>query len=131
MTMETMLATVADHTPVDLAEWTACIDALIECAQTCTTCADSCLGEDSPDQLRECIRRDLDCADVCAATARIAGRPGADRELLLDLLGTCIRFCGACRTRCEQHAEHHEHCRVCAETCGRCEEACKTLIAAL
>lgn len=130
--IESMLATVADRTIVEPEVWSACIDALVECAAVCTMCADACLGENEVEPMRDCIRRDLDCADVCAATARIASRTTAtDRDLVLDVLGTCIRFCGACRTACEQHAEHHDHCRVCAETCARCEEACKALIAAL
>ncbi len=28
---------------------------------------------------------------------------------------------------CEQHAEMHEHCKVCMESCRRCEEVCNRL----
>ncbi|WP_310794623.1 four-helix bundle copper-binding protein [Hymenobacter sp. HSC-4F20] len=29
-----------------------------------------------------------------------------------------------------QHADHREHCRLCAEACMRCEEACLAEVAA-
>ena len=37
----------------------------------------------------------------------------------------------ACGDECEQHAQMHEHCRVCAEACRRCERACADLLATL
>jgi hypothetical protein len=36
-----------------------------------------------------------------------------------------------CAEECERHAEHHDHCRVCAEACRRCEEACSALLDAM
>ncbi|NKX52271.1 four-helix bundle copper-binding protein, partial [Arthrobacter deserti] len=32
---------------------------------------------------------------------------------------------------CGEHADMHEHCRVCAEACRRCEQACSDLLGAL
>ena len=48
------------------------IEECLDCAQTCTSCADACLGEAHVAELRQCIRLNLDCADLCAATAAIA-----------------------------------------------------------
>src|SRR5687767_4859675 len=44
-----------------------CVEACFECVQVCTTCADACLAE-SDAALAQCIRLNLDCADVCDAT---------------------------------------------------------------
>ncbi|WP_228812395.1 hypothetical protein [Nocardia otitidiscaviarum] len=30
-----------------------------------------------------------------------------------------------------RHADRHEHCRICAETCLRCARSCRELLAAL
>ena len=43
---------------------TRCIEACLDCEQVCRSCADACLSEDMVTMLRQCIRLDLDCADV-------------------------------------------------------------------
>ncbi|MDP9980965.1 hypothetical protein J2W14_000341 [Pseudarthrobacter oxydans] len=108
-----------------------CIAACHQCAQTCTSCADACLAEDMVSDLVSCLRSDLDCADVCAATGIIlmrqtASNPGVGRAML----EACRAACSACAEECERHAGMHEHCRICAAACRRCEQACAALLAA-
>ena len=38
-----------------------CIEECYSCAQTCISCADACLAEEMVEQLRQCIRLNLDC----------------------------------------------------------------------
>lgn len=103
----------------------ACIEACYDCAQACTVCADACLGEEEVAELRRCIRLDLDCADICQATGRIASRQsGADRTLY-QIIESCREACRRCAEECERHADRHEHCRICAEACRECESACR------
>lgn len=110
----------------------ACIAACFECAQSCTACADACLSEDSVGELTQCIRTNLDCADLCAATGNVLSRhTGQDLNITLAALRACWMVCKACADECEQHADRHEHCRICAEACRRCEQACMDLIAEL
>ena len=105
----------------------AAIDALFDCAQACTTCADACLAEDDVVALRRCIRLCLDCSDLCIATGRAASRRTAvDVPSLKLLLETCAEVCRASAEECDRHAAHHVHCRVCAEVCRTCEQACGT-----
>ena len=102
------------------------IDEAYACAQACTSCADACLAEDMVAQLRQCIRLNLDCADVCAATATISTRrAGANEEVIRQMLDVCVTACGLCADECERHASKHEHCRICAEACHRCADACQ------
>jgi hypothetical protein len=102
-----------------------CIEACYDCAQTCTVCADACLGEEMVGELRQCIRLDLDCADVCAATGQIASRrTGANELIVKRMIETCAEACRLCAEECEKHRSM-EHCRICAESCRRCEEACR------
>ncbi|MGI8597149.1 MAG: four-helix bundle copper-binding protein [Thermoleophilaceae bacterium] len=108
------------------------MDALGECGQACTACADSCLSEEGIEQLGKCIRLDLDCADVCAATLRVLSRQHEyDATVTRALLEACRTACRACAEECESHADHHEHCRLCAESCRRCEQACDELLGAI
>ena len=117
---------------VDLEALSACIEACFECDQTCTACADACLSEDSVAELTKCIRLNLDCADICAATGRVLARQtGYDAPTSKEQLTACVEACGTCADECEAHAGHHDHCRVCAEACRRCEEACRQLMSAM
>jgi hypothetical protein len=105
------------------------IDAAYACAQTCTSCADACIAEEMVAQLRQCIRLNLDCADVCAATATLANRrTGSNEEVIRKMLDACITACRLCGEECQRHATKHEHCRICAESCRRCETACQNAL---
>lgn len=108
------------------------VDALVECSLVCTACADACLSEDMVAELRRCIRTDLDCADICDTTARVlARRTAVDVAVTRAHLQACIAACRACGDECAQHADMHEHCRICAEACRACEAACTALLDAM
>ena len=109
-----------------------CIEACHDCAESCTQCADDCLGEEGVAELTTCIGLNLNCADVCAATGRVVSRQtGSDANVTSAVLLACIASCRSCGHECERHAEHMEHCKVCAEECRRCEQACQELHAAI
>lgn len=117
---------------IDRQKLAECIQACFQCAQTCTACADACLAEDMVADLRQCIRLNADCADICAATGAVLSRQtGTNIETTRALLEACRAACKACGDECASHAEMHEHCKVCAEACRRCEQACTDLLAAL
>jgi hypothetical protein len=108
------------------------IDTLIACAEGCTACADACLSEDSVAELTKCVRTNLDCADVCEATARVLSRhTGYDANISRTLLEACATVCKSCGDECRSHAEMHEHCRICAEACRACEPSCRDLLDAM
>jgi hypothetical protein len=116
----------SSQVPVGLAQ---AITALEECASTCTSCADACLAESAVQDLVRCIRLNLDCADVCATTARVLLRQTEpDWPVIRSQLEACIAICGACGEECDRHADHMEHCRVCAESCRRCADACQEVL---
>ncbi|CAN5619631.1 four-helix bundle copper-binding protein [soil metagenome] len=128
--VQQMLQTHPSPSPFDRAALLECIQACFECTQSCTSCADACLAEDKVKQLLRCIRLNLDCADVCDTMGRLLLRQSEpDMGLLRTQLQACAEACRVCGAECQQHAEHHEHCRVCAESCRRCEEACNRLLA--
>ncbi|PWK82137.1 uncharacterized protein DUF326 [Lentzea atacamensis] len=127
-----MLRSYPAEITMDRVELAAAIDALIACAEACTACADACLSEDSVAELTKCVRTNLDCADVCNATARVLSRhTGYDANISRTLLEACAMVCKSCGDECGQHAEMHEHCRICAEACRECARACESLLATM
>ena len=110
----------------------ACIEACVECALTCTACADDSLAEPEVLPLIRSITLCLDCAVICEATRQIVTRQTErDVGLLRAQVGACAVACRICGAECERHAAHHEHHRICAEACRRCEAACDRLAEAL
>ncbi|PZR52437.1 four-helix bundle copper-binding protein [Xylanimonas oleitrophica] len=127
-----MLETYPAEINLDRRMLAAVIEAALECSQTCTACADACLSEDMIDQLRRCIRTNLDCADICDTTARVLSRhTGYDANITRAQLQACAQACRSCGDECEAHASMHEHCRICADVCRRCEAACHELLAVI
>lgn len=131
-TIREMLRTHPQKPTTHFDEIAACLSACAECEQVCISCADACLGEESVPTLRQCIRLNLDCADLCAAAARMIARQASPEPRVWRLtLEACAEACRACAVECARHASAHAHCRVCRERCESCEKACRTLIAAL
>jgi hypothetical protein len=122
----------ADLGGIDKQALARCIEACIQCAQVCTECADACLSEPRSDELLSCVRTNLNCADICTATARVLSRHLGDNvEVGRTMLQACLSACRACGAGCGGQASEHAHCRICADACGRCEQACGELLAAL
>jgi hypothetical protein len=99
---------------------------LVECANTCSQCADACLSEQDVTKLAKCIRLDLDCADICLTASRSLSRQTEyDANLIRPLLEACAAACKSCGHECMVHSEHMDHCGICAEACQRCAQACQ------
>jgi len=129
MSVEELLKTHPRPAAYDLALLARCIDECGRCEASCTICADADLAEDDVDGMRRCIRLCLDCADVCNSTMHVMARQTeADAATQRAALEACIAACRACTDECEKHAHHHEHCRLCAEDCRRCQSACEDLL---
>ena len=124
-----MLDTYPRHLYADAGVLAATIDALSDCAQACTACADDDLSEQDVAEMVKCIWLCLDCTDVCATTVGVVSRQTEyDANVTRPLLEACAATCKSCGDECERHAQIHEHCRVCAEACRRCEQACRELL---
>jgi hypothetical protein len=108
------------------------LEAIVDCAQTCSSCSDACLGEPECGDLRRCIRICLDCADVCDVTARLLLRQTeSDLRLVRTQVEVCVEACRVCAEECERHAEGHKHCEICARACRRAEQAATRLLQSL
>jgi hypothetical protein len=124
-----MLDASPTDVPLGVAEVAAAIDACLNCVQSCTSCAAADLVEANVTEMRACIARCQDCADVCDVVARILSRPSqSDHIVVHRLLHACVRTCTLCAEECARHAEHHRHCAICAKACRACEVACRALL---
>lgn len=127
-----LLDTYPGTVGVDASALAAAIDALSDCAQACIADVDADLSEQNLAEMVTCIRLCLDCADVCTATIGVTSRQASyDASVTRPLLEACVAICKSCGDECEQHAQMHEHCRVCEQACRRCEQACRQLLATL
>ena len=123
-----MLKAHPKESDVTNSQLAACVDACLECVTVCGQCADACLSEEMVAELRICIVTNLNCVDICTATASILGRQSSPVLFEAELLRLCRSACGQCADECERHASMHEHCRLCADACRRCERACDQLL---
>jgi uncharacterized membrane protein len=116
----------------DVSLLAAAIDALSDCVQACIADADADLREHNLPEMVTCIRLCWDCADICTATMGVVSRQTASSNVVTrPMLEVCIAICRSCGDECQQHAAHHEHCRLCEQACRRCEQACLNLLGAL
>jgi hypothetical protein len=129
-TIEMMLRSHPHPDAQHAVNYAEALKALSTCVEICTACADACLGEpEHLERLRRCITTDLNCADVCGATARLLTRQTeSPADLVHAQLHACVLACRICADECEEHSEHHDHCRLCAETCRYCQERCNALL---
>ncbi len=100
------------------------IKLLYECAAACHRCSAECLAHDAS-MMSDCIKTDMDCADICTMTATFLARNSKHGN---HLLAECIEICTACAKECEKHDQ--QHCRDCAEICRLCIAACTEFKAA-
>jgi len=111
---------------------TNCVEACLKCSLACTACSDACMAESDIVALVKCIRTDLDCADMCDATAKVLTRQtDYDLVVIRSVVSACLTTIVACAEECERHAAHHKHCEISARVCREAEGACRDLLDAL
>lgn len=128
MHVEDLIEENPEPAAFDTAALAHAIKAAFACEESCSACADACLGEDDPGAMVRCIRLDLVCADICGTVGRVLSRQGTPPAAVLPLLEACRTVCALCAEECSQHQD--EHCRLCAEACNRCADACAALLGA-
>jgi hypothetical protein len=100
-----------------------CIDVCTECHRMCTQTAAYCLGQGGRHAESEHLRLLLDCADICATSARFMMRGSELHELTCS---ACAEICARCAESCERMSDD-ETMRACAEVCRRCAESCRRM----
>lgn len=96
------------------------LTALAECAAACNSCSTACLEEKEVKMMANCIKLDMDCAQICELTAAFFSRGSAHT---IHVMKECAEICAKCADECGKHADM-EHCKYCAEACRKCAKAC-------
>lgn len=110
--------------PLALAPLDRAIEAALACAQAAGAGADACVAE-ADKALVQCIRLNLDCADVCQTAAMVATRrAGANAPVVIGLLMLAEALCHDCAAESDRHAARLSACRRAAELCRACADAC-------
>ena len=95
--------------------------ALLDCAQTCTSCADACIAAEKTRMLMRCIRLTMDCAAICTATTAVLTRAyEPDWRVLHAQLQACMLSCATAAEECERHSREYSHSRICGDACRVC-----------
>ena len=97
------------------------LENLLLCVDACNTCAVACLDEENASKMKNCIKMDLDCAEICQTSINFITR---DSLYTKEILQMCFKLCEACALECGIHTGM-EHCVKCAERCKQCANECK------
>ena len=97
-----------------------CIQACQNALRACQECAAADIAEGA--NMSGCARVNLDCADICAATANVLARRSEHHG---DFCAVCAHLCRACTAACEPHAAKHAHCARCRDACRACADECQ------
>ena len=89
-----------------LDEYKKCIEACYLCATACDNCAASCLDEENLEMMRECIKLDMQCANICRLAAQFMTLNSGSAQ---DLCRLCADVCQKCGDECGKH--EHDHCQ--------------------
>lgn len=100
----------------------ACRDCLADCEECYRHCADLLAGGQKDHAATAALC--LDCAELCAATAKMVGRRG---PLAAAAAEACAKACDECGQACGKFADHPVM-KECAAACGTCAKACRALV---
>lgn len=104
----------------------------LHCAQSCTSCADICIGDPTATHLGRAASVALNCADMATTVVRVLSRPTAyDRTVTEAALRALIETCRVGYEEHRKHASENDACAICAEACRKCGQACRHLLGSL
>jgi hypothetical protein len=104
-------------------KYESCIDACLRCMAACNYCASMCLQEEDVEEMKNCIRNDMECAVLCNVAAQMMSM---DSPFAMDVCEICERACRKCAEECSRH--DNDHCQECANACNECAEECATML---
>ena len=74
--------------------------------------------------LAECARSVAQLVPVCTALAQLAALRSPH---VAELAKAATVICKECEAQCRKHADHHDFCKNCADSCAACIKACEGL----
>lgn len=105
------------------------LDAAAQCVVKGRICINMCLdflGE-GHQEMADCLRSVEETSALCEAFVKLAAIKAPGTKKLTEL---CIESCERCAAQCDKHADHHQECKDCADSCRTCIKEFKKLLAA-
>jgi hypothetical protein len=103
-----------------------CSRACADCMRECESCAHHCahmVAEGKKEHLKT-LGTCADCAEFCAAAAKIVSRGGPMRVAICE---SCAKACDVCGAACEEFSKD-KHMARCAKECRECAKECREMI---
>lgn len=103
-----------------------CAKACADCMRECEMCARHCAHKVAAGHKEHMttLGTCADCAEFCAASARIVSRHGPMAALICQ---QCARACDVCGAACERFPDD-AHMQRCAKECRECAQACREML---
>ncbi len=118
----------ADDKKADMhaAHFDTCAKACADCMRECESCAHHCahLLADGKKEHMTTLGTCTDCAEFCAAAAKITSRHG---PMATNICDSCAKACDTCAAACEK-MPNDEHMAKCAKACRDCAKACREMV---
>ncbi|MDH5638619.1 MAG: Csp1 family four helix bundle copper storage protein [Nitrospinota bacterium] len=108
-------------------DYSALIDAAMECQKLAMACEKHCLetfamGDTT---LAKCAQEVNEMINVCDATSRAAAMDAAYTKQIVTI---CKQAGETCLAECTKHAKRHDVCRLAAEACQKCITECDKVL---
>ena len=99
------------------------LESALHCARDGEICLSHCLESlaTGDTMLAECARSVAQLVPVCTALAQLAALRSPH---LAELARAATAICQDCEAQCRKHADHHDFCKACADSCAACIKAC-------
>ncbi|AIQ69270.1 four-helix bundle copper-binding protein [Paenibacillus graminis] len=103
-------------------QYQECIDACIQTMNACNYSYVSSLKQYDLASLRESIRLDRECADICSFAVQAMTRQS---PFVAEILRLCAEICERCADESSKHI--HTHCQECINACRAAAKACRLI----
>lgn len=102
-----------------------CAKACADCMRECESCHRHCMMmlAQGKKEHHTTANTTADCADVCAAAAKIVARGGPFAGHVCE---ACAKACEACGAECDKSDD--PHMKRCAKACKECAAACREML---
>jgi Cys-rich four helix bundle protein (predicted Tat secretion target) len=104
----------------------ALIDAASDCIQRGQICLSHCLDllSQGDKEMGDCAKSVNQMLAVCTAIQQLASQ---NSKHLPGLAKIAAEVCRDCEESCKKHADKHEECKACRDSCAACAKECRKI----
>lgn len=104
------------------------VEAVADCIQKGQVCLDHCLEllGNGEKEMATCAKSVNQMLALCTAVQQLANQ---NSRHLPKLAAVAMAACRDCEEECKKHAEKHDACRACGESCATCYKECQKIAA--